>query len=594
MSGAESTQTELLETPQELKKSPFGYYIKIHKRTFAMGLLCLLLTNILDAIPPLLVGLAIDKISSEARLESIAETLALLLLVTALLSYFRYYWRIFWGRFHHSVAADLKNRIFDKFTDLGPSFYSTHSVGQLMSLINNDVNSFRMAIGPGILILMDAIFILMIVPPLMLSISPDWTWKTLILIPLIPFIMSRLMNSIRNTYKIQQDRFGDMSGISQEIVAGIRVIKSYAQELNQTRLFNQHSRKYEDACNDVARVDSLFGPVMEIGVTTGSVILLLIGAPEVMSGAITVGSFFAFYQYIQRMVWPMTAIGMGANYIQKGKASFDRILELLEEQHNVPDDGEMSVTRFESLEARDLTFTYPGDEKPVLQNLNFKILRGETLGIMGPIGSGKTTLVELLCRQYPVPPGTLLLNGVSIEKFRKADLMQLFAVVPQEAFLFSKKVSENIALGVQDWSLDQIRGICQTVNIEREIDEIPERYDAYLGERGVNLSGGQKQRMTLARALIRKSQVVILDDSLSAVDASTEKQILHSLRGELGHGKKNDTTAIIISHRLASIQGADRILMLNSGRAEAFGSHEDLVAHSPTYRNILQLQAESH
>jgi ATP-binding cassette, subfamily B, multidrug efflux pump len=558
-----------------------------------MGMVCLLFTNILDALPPLLVGLAIDKISSGAELQSIANTLGILILVTVFLSYFRYYWRIFWGRFHHSVAADLKNRIFDRYTDLGPSFYSSNSVGQLMSLINNDVNSFRMAIGPGVLILMDAIFILFIVPPLMFSISPDWTWKTLILIPLIPFIMSRLMSSIRDTYKQQQDRFGDMSGISQEIIAGIRVIKSYAQELNQTRLFNSHSKKYELACNDVARVDSLFGPVMEIGVTSGSVILLFIGAPEVMSGAITIGSFFAFYQYIQRMVWPMTALGMGINFIQKGRGSFDRIVELLEQRHNVPDTGDLSVDRFESLEVRNLSFTYPGEEAATLKNISFSLRRGETLGLMGPIGSGKTTLVELLCRQYPVPENAVLLNGVSIERYKKQDLMQLFAVVPQDAFLFSKKVSENIALGVVDWQLEDVQAITKVVNLEQEIVDIPDGYDAYLGERGINLSGGQKQRMTLARALIRRAEVVILDDSLSAVDAGTEKNILREIRGHIGDtGAAQEKTAIIISHRLASLRWADRILILNSGELEAQGSHQELMRSSPTYQNLFHLQAE--
>ena len=430
-------------TPEALKKSPFLYYFRMHKRTFVIGLVCLLATNILDALPPLLIGMAIDQISGNAGFDKVGETLGILIAVTVGLSIFRYMWRIFWGRFHHSVAADLRIRIFNRYTDLGPDFYSTNSVGQLMSLINNDVNSFRMAIGPGILILMDALFILCIVPPLMISISPDWTWKTLILIPLLPFIIRKLMNAIRNSYKNQQDKFGEMSGISQEIVAGIRVIKSYAQELNQTRLFNGYNKRYEDACNQVARVDSLWSPIMELGVTTGSVILLFVGAPEVMSGAITVGSFFAFYQYIQRMIWPMTAIGLGANFIQKGRASFDRIVDLLEKEHSVPDSGTLAVSEFDTLEVKDLTFTYPNEDTPTLNNISFSLNKGETLGLVGPIGSGKSTIIELLCRQYPVETGKIILNGVSIEQYKKADLMNLFSVVPQDAFLFSRKVSEK-------------------------------------------------------------------------------------------------------------------------------------------------------
>ncbi len=580
-------------TPEVLKKQPFLYYFRQHKRTFVVGLVCLLLTNILDALPPLLIGMAIDQISGSEGFDKMGKTLGILVLVTVLLSLFRYMWRIFWGQFHHSVAADLRIRIFNRYTDLGPDFYSTNSVGQLMSLINNDVNSFRMAIGPGILILMDALFIICIVPPLMISISPSWTWKTLILIPLIPFVIRKLMSAIRNSYKNQQDKFGEMSGISQEIVAGIRVIKSYAQELNQTRLFNSYNKRYEDACNQVAKVDSLWSPIMELGVTTGSVILLFVGAPEVMSGAVTVGSFFAFYQYIQRMIWPMTAIGLGVNFIQKGRASFDRIVNLLDKEHNVPDTGTLSVDRFDSLEVKDLTFTYPNEDKPTLSNISFTLNRGETLGLVGPIGSGKSTIIELLCRQYPVEPGKIWLNGTSIENYKKSDLMNLFSVVPQDAFLFSKKVSENIAFGMDEWNMEDIYQITKAVNMNKEIQEIPGGYEAYLGEKGVNLSGGQKQRLTLARALIRKSEVVILDDSLSAVDAHTEKQILNQLKGQLSqNGEQKKTTAVIISHRLASLRWADKILVLKDGVVEAFDHHNQLLNNSPTYKNLFHLQTE--
>lgn len=580
-------------TPEALKKQPFLYYFRKHKRTFVVGLACLLATNILDALPPLLIGMAIDQISGNEGFENVGKTLGLLILVTVFLSIFRYMWRIFWGRFHHSAAADLRIRIFNRYTDLGPDFYSTNSVGQLMSLINNDVNSFRMAIGPGILILMDALFILCIVPPLMMSISVSWTWKTLILIPLIPIITKKLMNAIRLSYKNQQDKFGEMSGVSQEIVAGIRVIKSYAQELNQTRLFNNYNKRYEEACNQVAKVDSLWSPIMELGVTTGSVILLFVGAPEVMSGAISVGSFFAFYQYIQRMIWPMTAIGLGANFIQKGRASFDRIVDLLEKEHNVPDTGTLSVSQFDTLEVNGLTFTYPNEETPTLKNISFTLNKGQTLGLVGPIGSGKSTIIELLCRQYPVESGKILLNGVSIENFKKSDLMNLFSVVPQDAFLFSRKVSENIALGLDNWEMEDVYHITEAVNMDKEIREIPGGYEAYLGEKGVNLSGGQKQRLTLARALIRKSEVVILDDSLSAVDAGTEKQILTQLKNQLTHdGQQHQTTAIIISHRLASLRWANKILVLKNGAVEAFDHHDNLLNNSPTYKNLFHMQTE--
>lgn len=578
-----------------LKKHPFLHYIRLHKKNFAIGLACLLFTNLLDALPPLLIGKAIDQISSGSSQDSILKTLGLLLSVTLGLSVFRFAWRIFWSRFSHSVAEDLRNRIFDRYTELGPSFYSKNSVGELMSLINNDVNSFRMAIGPGLLILVDALFIMCIVPPLMITISPEWTWKTLILVPILPFIMKRLMNAIRGSFRVQQEKFAELSGVSQEIVSGIRVIKSYAQELNQTRLFNYRSKNFELACNDVAKYDSLFTPISDVAVSAGAVILLSIGAPEVMSGAVSVGSFFAFYQYIQRMVWPMEGLGMCANFIQKGRASFERIMDLLEQTHEVPDTGTLPISRFESLEVSNLTFTYPGDTKPTLKSVSFEFKRGETLGIVGSIGAGKSTLIELFCRQYPVTPGSIVINDQPIERYKKQDLMQLFSLVPQDAFLFSRKVSENIAFGLEDWNESEIRKVAKLVNIHQEILNIPEGYDAYLGEKGVNLSGGQKQRLTLARALVRNSDVLVLDDSLSAVDAKTETKILNSLKGEIlkeGEGEEKQTT-IIISHRLASLRWADRIVVLKNGTVEAFDHHDSLLETSPTYKNIHRLQTES-
>lgn len=594
MSKIESSESEQrpaspgTEAPKALISNPFRYYFRMHRKTFVLGLLFLLGTNICDAVTPKIVGYALDQIAGGDQYTNVAKTIGVLVLVTIFLSAFRYLWRVFWGRFHHSVAEDLRNHIFNRYTDLGPKFFSKTSVGELMSLINNDVNLFRMAIGPGILILVDALFIVCIIPPLMISISPSWTWKTLILMPAIPFVVRALMTKIREGYKKQQDRFAEMSGTSQEVVSGIRVIKSYSQEENQTKLYNKISKRYELSSNEVAKLESFWTPTMELGVTVGSVILLVIGAPEVMRNSVTVGSYFAFYQYIQRMVWPMTAIGLGMNFIQKGRGSFDRIKALLETIPDVPNVGLRTIETFESLEVRNLTFTYPDADEPAITNLSFTIKKGETIGIVGAIGSGKSTIIELICREYAVPTGTILLNGVSIEQYRREDLMNLMGVVPQEAFLFSRKLKDNIAFGDRDWEFEQVEDAVRFVNFEDEIEKIPDGYEALLGEKGVNLSGGQKQRLTMARALIRKSEVLILDDSLSAVDAETEKKILETLKGST----EGATTAIIVSHRLASLRWADKVLVLDQGKAEAFGPHSDLLRDSRTYKSLYSLQTE--
>jgi ATP-binding cassette subfamily B protein len=444
-----------------------------------------------------------------------------------------------------------------------------------------------MGIGPGMLILFDGIFYAGLILPIMISISPSWTLKTLILMPLVPFTVRSLVSKIHAAYHTRQERFADMSGSAQEIVSGIRVIKCFAQENNQTGLFNNHSKKFQDSCDIVARWDSFFPPALELPVAVGSVTLLLLGAPEVMSGAVTLGSFFAFYQYIQRMIWPMEAIGSAFSQIQEGRASFNRISEVLETNSDVPDFGTITLHEFESLEVRNLNFSYPDKKELTLKNISFRLTKGQTLGIVGETGSGKTTLIELLSRQYSVPHGTILINGHSIETITMASLRHLMAIVPQEAFLFSRMVSENLAFAKDEWNQEDVRSAAESVRLDNEIESWPDRYEAMIGERGVNLSGGQKQRMTLARALMKDAGLVILDDSLSAVDARTEQKILARLQSEL-----QKTTSIIVSHRLTSVSFADQILVLKEGQVEGHGRHQDLIAKPGTYARLYAIQRE--
>ncbi|MBK8203777.1 MAG: ABC transporter ATP-binding protein [Bdellovibrionales bacterium] len=594
---SEQTQRPLSPSEREadehlLLNRPFFYYFSKNWRVFSLGLVTLFFTNLFDALPPYIIGLAIDQISQKAGWQTLARTVAFLVATALFLALFRYLWRVFWGKFHHGVAEDLRNRAFDKFLDLGPSFYQRRSVGDLMSLITNDVNSFRMAIGPGTLVIADALFILLIVPPLMMSLSVSWTWKTLILMPIVPPVVARILKLIYENFSQQQEKFAAMSGAAQEIVSGIRVIKSYAQEINQTRLFNLFNRNYQLACNQVAKIDACFPPVMELSVAIGSVILLAIGAPEVMKGTVSIGAFFSFYQYIQLMIWPMSALGIGFNHVQQGKASFARIADLLKIASDVPDSGQHQLDKFSNLEIRDLCFTYPGTNHPALRNISFKIEAGETIGIVGETGAGKSTLVDLLCRLYPVSPNSILYNGISIEQLRKISLRRTVSIVPQDPFLFSKPIQDNMALARQEWSMDEIHTLSQLVNIAEEINEIPEKYDAYLGERGVNLSGGQKQRLTIARALMTGSPLLIFDDSLSAVDAKTEKNILENLRQRVTNDNLS-ITLLIVSHRVSSLQWADRIVVLNDGEMEAIGTHQELLLRSPTYLRFVALQSEN-
>ena len=574
--------------PADLLQRPFLFYIRKHKLTVALGMLWLFLTNFMETLIPWLVGKTVDRIAASAGLRGVGEMVAAIFVVIIFLSLFRYLWRVYWATFHHTVAEDLRDRLYDRMADLGPTFFRPRKIGQLISLISNDVNSFRMGIGPGLLILFDGIFLIGLILPFMISISWTWTWQTLVLMPFVPGAVKFILDRLHIHYHTRQERFADLSGSAQEIISGIRVIKSFAQEDNQTVQFNRHSNQFRTACDGVARWDALFGPALELPVALGSVILLLLGTGQVISGEVSLGQFFAFYQYIQRMIWPMSAIGIALGHIQEARASFKRIREVLDFTPDVADTGTVEIDQLESLEVKNLTFTYPDGKSPALLNVSFKVNRGECLGIIGMTGSGKSTLIELLIRQYSVPSGTILINGISIEKIRLDSLRKLIGVVPQEAFLFSRKVAENVALGREAWNLDEVRGAVETVRLRNEIESWPAAYEALVGERGVNLSGGQKQRLTLARAMICDFPLVILDDSLSAVDAKTEEDILSDL-----HNALKKTTSIVVSHRLASLKGATRILVLKNGQVESLGSPENLRATSPTYQILLEMQAEA-
>jgi ATP-binding cassette subfamily B protein len=580
----------MTDDTSELLKSPFWYYLKKHRRTAALGLTWLFLTNSFETTVPWLVGKTLDRITAERPLEDVLELVGVIFGVILFLSLFRYLWRVYWAGFHHTVAQDLRDRAYNRMALLGPSFFRTRKIGELISLISNDVNSFRMGIGPGLLVIFDGCFLAALILPMMFSISWKWTLQTLVLMPFVPFVVRWILGRLHARYHARQNRFAEVSGSAQEIISGIRTIKSFAQERNQTTQFNVHSDVFRQACDRVSVWDALFGPALELPVALGSVLLLLLGAPEVMSGAVTLGSFFAFYQYIQRMVWPMSAIGIGLGQVKEAQAAFRRVQDVLVFQPDVPDEGDVDLEALESLEVRGLSFTYPGASLPALENVSFILRQGECMGVVGMTGSGKSTLVELLTRQYLAPRGTIWINGLPIERVRLSSLRRLIGVVPQEPFLFSRQVAENLALGLDDWDMDIVREAAGHVRLDAEIESWPGAYEALVGERGVNLSGGQKQRMTLARAMIRSAPFVILDDCLSAVDAKTEAAILHQLHDDLKR-----TTSIVISHRLASVRDADQILILHGGRVEALGRHEELIRTSGTYQTLNEMQStEGH
>ena len=573
---------------RKLRKAPFRYFMLRHPRIFITGVISVILTDLFDVLTPLGLKSGIDAIENKnahGLLLSIAAFLGLMVGVTI----FRFMWRIYFGRFQHRVAEELRNHLYTKLTQLGPTFFQKRPVGELMSVLINDVTSFQSAAGPGMLILFDGGALIAMILPLMLWLQPSWTWKTLILLPFMPFVVRRMLNLIHSTYEAQQERLADVSANVQEIVSGIRVIKSFAQEDNQSTAFNRLSRAYENACNRVAKEDAKFQPLMDSAVAMGAVILLWYGSSDVVKGTVTLGTFVAFHEYIRRMIWPMAAVGMCASMIEQGRAGLSRVSDLLETETDIPDTGSLTLSKFESLEIRDLTFRYPGTQNEALKDVSMSLRAGETLGIVGPVGAGKSTLLQLLCRMYPVESGKILLNGVDLADYKRSTLSDLISLVPQESFLFSDTVAENLSLGLPIFpGFEAVGEVSAIVNMDHEIEALPEKYRAQLGERGVNLSGGQKQRLTIARAIVRKTAVLMLDDSLSAVDVKTESSIVAAL-AEARRLNPNQAV-ILVSHRLATLKHADRILIMNRGAIEASGTHDELLSRSDIYSTLHELQ----
>lgn len=574
---------------EKLKKLPLLFYIKKNRRAFAMGMIFLLCTNSLDAIYPLVLKRALDEITAGVSFASVVRTCALFFLVLGLLAGTRFLWRVFFGRYHTLAAEDLRNRTFAHFTTMGPQFFQKNPVGELISLVANDIQSFRQAIGPGVLILADGFSLMVILLPIMLSLNAEWTLKTLIFLPLVPFLIWIVTKLIFNRFKIQQDQLANISGYSQEVVAGIRVIKSFSHESLRLKLYNKLNKSYEEICNRVAHVDALFLPVMQFGVASGTVILIFIAADDLVAGLATAGTFVAFQRYITKMVWPMTALGLGVSQYQKGMASFARVRSKLNERTDIPDLGKREISGFEGLIVRNLSFTYETGAMPVLQNLSFDVKPGETIGITGAVGSGKSTLLHLLARLLPAANGCIQVNGLPLEEISLQSLRRSLVLIPQDPFLFSISVAKNVSFGSGNTDPLMVNRWINAVDLAQEVADLPQGMESQLGERGVNLSGGQKQRLTLARGFAVESPLLMIDDALSAVDSKTEDKIEQAILEQFGR----NVTKIIVSHRVSTLKKTNRIIILEQGRIEAIGTPEELLGSSPIFRELERIQTSA-
>jgi ATP-binding cassette, subfamily B, multidrug efflux pump len=568
-----------------LLKSPLTAYMRRYPRPFFLGLFFLVITNLLDASHPLIIREALDSLASQAPPEEILKWGLLFLAVLSCLATTRYLWRVYFGTYHTQAAEDLRQKLFQHLLYLDPSYYQKQPSGELVSLLIHDIQAYRQAIGQAVLITIDGLLISFFILPMMWWLQPSWLAKTLIFIPLLPFIMRFIMTQINHHFKTQQENLAELSQFAQESLTGIRVIKSFSQEKSRAFSFKKYNRAFLKSSEKLALVDSAFGPLMELSVAFGSTILIFLAAPDLLSGAVSVGTFVAFQRYINKMAWPMTALGIGLSQYQKGMTSFERIKKVLLQKSSI-ESGSQVLKDIESLELDQVTFDFPENSHSILKNISLRITQGNKVGLLGPIGSGKSILCQLLVRLYNPSSGSFKINGILAKEFSLESLRSQILLVTQEPLLFSMTIRENMALTKRQLSDEDIWQALRLSEIEEEIRNLPHQLDSLVGEKGVNFSGGQKQRLALARALLFQPSFLILDDPLSAVDIHTEEKIVTNL-------STLSCSLLLISHRLNVLKNCPHLIVLNQNHIEAQGHFCDLEKSSPTYQKLSSLQGTS-
>ena len=564
-------------------------YIATYKRTYATGMLCVVISNTLITIGPKIMERGINLIAGGAPSAAVARAAALLVGITMLGGLARYGMRQLLNSGSRWVEYDLRNDLFEKLQRLSPSFYDVASTGDLMARSTNDLLSARMAAGPALMYAVDTAVRVAIVLPVMLAMSPRLTLLALTPLLGLPLVMMSLGQQIHVRSLAIQDQFGVLTSHVHENLSGVRIVRAYRQENAESDQFRRLNDDYFERNMTLARAQGAFHPLLGLLGALGGVVVLAVGGRLVISGAITVGEYVAFGVYLMMLIWPMIALGWAVNLVQRGEAAMGRINALFRERPAITSPALPAVLPPRrgprGLAVEGVWFRYPGavDRGWVLQDISFRVEPGQSLAIVGATGSGKSTVAELLERSYDPDRGRILLDGVDIRALALEELRKNIGVVPQETFLFSATVRENVLLGAPDDG--RLERVAEVSQLAEALPDLPNGYDTMLGERGINLSGGQKQRAAIARALAQDPPVFLLDDALSAVDAHTEARILAGLRDALA-----GRTSVIISHRLAAVRDADWIIVLDRGVIVEEGVHADLVAAGGRYWELLKRQ----
>lgn len=575
-------------------------YFRPYRTGAVAGLALVVVTNLFTVAGPYLIKLSIDGLGDPDVTMGRISTYALLLVAAAFLGgAAKYGMRELLNGLSRRIECDLRNDYFAHLLRLDAGFYGRTRTGDLMARATNDTQAVRMATGPAIMYAVNTFVSFLLTLGLMVWISPRLTVYALVPMVVLPPVVFMFARVIHRRFEKIQEQFSTLSTMVQENLTGMRIVRAYVQEDSQAHQFDELNREYMDRNMDLVKVAGLFHPILALFSGAAMVIVLWVGGLEVIAGRITTGDYVAFGIYVAYLIWPLIALGWVVNLFQRGSASMGRLNKIFETEPAVrpPENPVPLAEPRGAVEFRNVSFRYPGTERLVLEDISFSADPGQTVAVVGPTGSGKSTLVTLIPRIYDVTSGRVLVDGVDVRDLDSGELRSLIGMVPQDPFLFSATIEENIGLGIgldlgaeepgaEDEDPDEVvLEAARVAQLHMAIEGFPKGWGTLLGERGVNLSGGQKQRTTLARAVARDPRILVLDDALSAVDTHTEARILDDL-AHVMEGR----TSFIISHRVSAVMNADLILVLDGGRMVERGRHTELMALGGTYAQLLHRQ----
>jgi ATP-binding cassette subfamily B protein len=563
-----------------------------YRAGLSWGVLCVASANVIALAQPQVLRYAVDDLYRGVTAAKLGRYALILFGIAVVAGLFKYAMRQFIIAISRQLEFDLRSQLFEHLQTLPVQWFQEHRTGEIMSIATNDMSAVRNMLGPGLMYTVNTLTVGVVSIGFMLAISPRLTMYSLLPLPLVSFSVWYFGDRIHRRFERVQERFAQLSAHVQENLGGMRVVRAFVAEQREADRFDRLNDDYREGNLRLIRTSGFFSPSLGFFSGLGALLALYVGGRETVAGHITLGQFVAFTVYLGMLNWPMVALGWVINIFQRGLASFGRITAVLDEVPGIASPPGVAAggaaaapAALGEVEFRHLTFTYPGAHEPALHDVSFRVPAGGTVALVGRTGSGKSTVLALLPRLFDPPPGTVLLDGVDVRERDLAWLRAQLAVVPQEPFLFSATVSQNIAYGVPVEDEHAIREAARVAHLDGDVEGFPAAWETRVGERGITLSGGQKQRATIARALLRGAPVLLLDDCLSSVDTHTEEAILGGLGAEMRR-----RTTLLVSHRVSTVRDADQILVFEAGAIVERGRHDELLALGGRYAALHRAQ----